>query len=323
MRAPLLHSLLLPGDEPGADALLELAVASGRHPDRDLLYGDEVRLSPVSKEKEPFFKPDYLPRSAAVHELHRPALGRHRRAAGENRRHAGQPDRGWRIRPGAPLCRTRERCAPHPAGCCASGRPANWMTPRWSRRRWNARWIAAASPAQVLATPIPGTWRVRRAVPSKGKVSIIIPTCASHGYIETCIKTSARQDRLSRFRNHLYRQHSAVGGGLEGLAAAECRQGHRNAGRLQLVGLQQPRGRCRGRRVPAVPERRYRDHPGRLARCDDGACAAGRRSASPARSCCIATARCSMPACSLPTTVSDGTRSVSPPMTIRVISGWR
>ncbi len=58
---PVLHSLLLPGDEPGADALLELAVASGRHPDRDLLYGDEVRQSPVSKEMEPFFKPDFSP----------------------------------------------------------------------------------------------------------------------------------------------------------------------------------------------------------------------------------------------------------------------
>ncbi|MEA2739177.1 MAG: hypothetical protein QOH05_2484, partial [Acetobacteraceae bacterium] len=58
---PVLHWLLLPGDEPGADALLELAVASGRHPDRDLLYGDEVRPSPVSRENEPFFKPDFSP----------------------------------------------------------------------------------------------------------------------------------------------------------------------------------------------------------------------------------------------------------------------
>ena len=52
-------------------------------------------------------------------------------------------------------------------------------------RMLERRGIAGA----VLATAIPGTWRVKRAVPAKGKVSIIIPTCASNGYIETCINT--------------------------------------------------------------------------------------------------------------------------------------
>ena len=57
----VLYALLLAGDEPGADALLELAFAAGRHPDRDLLYGDEMRISPVSEENEAFFKPDFSP----------------------------------------------------------------------------------------------------------------------------------------------------------------------------------------------------------------------------------------------------------------------
>ena len=43
--------------------------------------------------------------------------------------------------------------------------------------------------AEVLATPVPGTWRVKRSVAAQGKVSIIIPTCAANGCIETCINT--------------------------------------------------------------------------------------------------------------------------------------
>src|SRR5689334_7353594 len=57
----VLYMLLSPGDEPGADALLELAAAGGQDRDADLLYGDELRVSPVSCEKEPFFKPDFSP----------------------------------------------------------------------------------------------------------------------------------------------------------------------------------------------------------------------------------------------------------------------
>lgn len=56
-----LVGLLLPGDQLGCDALLEIALASGLHRDADLIYGDEVRISPASREREPFFKPDFSP----------------------------------------------------------------------------------------------------------------------------------------------------------------------------------------------------------------------------------------------------------------------
>ncbi len=56
-----LVALLSPGDEPGVDALLELALAKCRNPGSDLFYGDEMRISPVSQEKEAFLKPDYAP----------------------------------------------------------------------------------------------------------------------------------------------------------------------------------------------------------------------------------------------------------------------
>ena len=53
-----LCGLLCPGDELGADALAEIAMAAGLFPNADLLYADEVRISPASHEREPFFKPD-------------------------------------------------------------------------------------------------------------------------------------------------------------------------------------------------------------------------------------------------------------------------
>jgi hypothetical protein len=49
------------GDELGCDALLQIAIASGLHRDADMLYADEVKLSPASREREPFFKPDFSP----------------------------------------------------------------------------------------------------------------------------------------------------------------------------------------------------------------------------------------------------------------------
>ena len=36
---------------------------------------------------------------------------------------------------------------------------------------------------------LPGMYRLRRAIPAKGKVSIIIPTCAAHGHIENYSRT--------------------------------------------------------------------------------------------------------------------------------------
>jgi ADP-heptose:LPS heptosyltransferase/GT2 family glycosyltransferase len=53
--------LLSPGDLLGCDALLELAIASGLHPEADFFYADERRRSPTSGEVEAFFKPQWSP----------------------------------------------------------------------------------------------------------------------------------------------------------------------------------------------------------------------------------------------------------------------
>jgi hypothetical protein len=56
-----LVGLLLPGDELGCDALLEMALSTALHRDVDFIYADEMRISPASHEREPFFKPDFSP----------------------------------------------------------------------------------------------------------------------------------------------------------------------------------------------------------------------------------------------------------------------
>ncbi len=183
-----LCALLLPGDEPGADALLELAVASVRHPACDLLYGDEVRVSPVSHEKEPFFKPDFSPDLLFS---------------------TNYIGRLWAVRAGL-LARTGVtpaglfadgeydlvlRCADQassvhhiPKLLCQRGVVA-LDTIEQEQTALERMLVRRRMAAEVLPGRIAGTWRVRRVVPAKGKVSIIIPTCAAHGYIETCIAT--------------------------------------------------------------------------------------------------------------------------------------
>ena len=56
-----LFGLLCPGDLLGCDALGEIALAGGLHRQPDFLYADEARPSPASREREPFFKPDFSP----------------------------------------------------------------------------------------------------------------------------------------------------------------------------------------------------------------------------------------------------------------------
>lgn len=58
---PQLVVLLSPGDVLGCDALVELAIASGLHPEADFFYADERRRSPTSGEVEAFFKPQWSP----------------------------------------------------------------------------------------------------------------------------------------------------------------------------------------------------------------------------------------------------------------------
>ena len=182
-----LYALLLPGDEPGADALLELAAASGRHR-ADLLYGDEVRDSPVSQHKEPFFKPNFSPDLL----LSTNYIGRLWVVTSVLLAKTGVTPAG--------LAATGEydlllRCAELATGVhhvpkllCHRGAVA-LDDPELEQKALADALDRRGIVGEILATPIPATWRLRRALPEKSKVSIIIPTCAANGYIETCINT--------------------------------------------------------------------------------------------------------------------------------------
>jgi ADP-heptose:LPS heptosyltransferase/GT2 family glycosyltransferase len=185
---PVLYGLLRPGDEPGADALLELALAGGRHPDRDLLYGDEIRLSPVSKDNEPFFKPDFSPDLLlSTNYIGRPwvvsaALLARSGVTPESLIAAGEYDLVLR-------CAEQAGGIHHVPKLLCQRSVAELDDPAQERAALERALDRRGIDGEVLVTPIQGTWRVKRAVPAKGKVSIIIPTCASNGYIETCIDT--------------------------------------------------------------------------------------------------------------------------------------
>ncbi len=184
----MLHALLLPGDEPAADALLELAVAGAKNPQADLVYSDEVRPSPVSNERESFFKPDFSPDLL----LSTNYIGRLWVAASSLLARTGVTPASLAARGEYDLvlrCTELAACVHHvPRLLCQRG-ALNPDTPGQERSALQHALERRGIAAEVIPTPIHGTWRVRREIASKGKVSIIIPTCAANGYIGTIIST--------------------------------------------------------------------------------------------------------------------------------------
>jgi ADP-heptose:LPS heptosyltransferase/GT2 family glycosyltransferase len=186
--APMLCGMLCPGDELGDDALMELALAAGLHRDADFIYADEARISPASRDREPFFKPNYSPDLLlSTNYIGRPwiaspavlaATGVTPRSLAEN----GEYDLVL-------------RCAEHAARvhhvpkllCQRGGEKIDPATAEMAALRHAA--TRGGYAATVLPAAVSGTWRLKRAVEAVGKVSIIVPTCAAHGHIETCINT--------------------------------------------------------------------------------------------------------------------------------------
>ncbi len=183
-----LVGFLSPGDQLGCDALLEIALASGPHRDADLIYADEVRISPASSEREPFFKPDFSPDLLlSMNYIGRPwfastALFGRSGVTVKSLLEAGEYDAVLR-------CAEQAVLIHHvPKLLCMRG------TQQIDDPEIEAAALAQAVARRGLSAEIasgaaPGTWRLRRTQPVTGMVSIIIPTCAARGCIETCIKT--------------------------------------------------------------------------------------------------------------------------------------
>ena len=183
-----LAGFLCVGDELAADALMALALASVLRPGADFIYADEARMSPASHEREAFFKPDFSPDLLL------------------STNYIGRP---WIVRsvlldalsvtPVAlvllgeyDLVLRATEAASHvhhvPKLLCARG-PVDLDSAAMGEaalvRAAERRGIAA----EILPAAVAGSWRFKRTLEGRPKVSIIIPTCAAHGYIETCLET--------------------------------------------------------------------------------------------------------------------------------------
>jgi ADP-heptose:LPS heptosyltransferase/GT2 family glycosyltransferase len=183
-----LVAVLAMGDEAGRDALGAFAIATGLHPHADCLYADDFRLAEGHTRPEAFFKPDFSPALLmSTNYIGRPLVVRPRVMAAADVTPAalmrdGSYDLVLRCTEAASsVHHVRELLSRTDGGAAANKDDgAAALTGALARRG-----IAA----ELLPGMAPSTWRARRTAPVTGKVSIIIPTCAAKGYIETCLKT--------------------------------------------------------------------------------------------------------------------------------------
>jgi len=183
-----LFGVLCPGDLLGCDALGEIALAGGLHHQPEFLYADEARENPASREREPFFKPDFSPDLL----LSTNYIGRPWFAKGSLLRQCAVTPRSLFARGEYDLvlrCTERARGIHHVAKLLAQRGPVALDKDKASRTALARAAKRRGFAAEVKPGCLPGTYRVQRTQRAKGKVSIIIPTCAAHGHIETCIRT--------------------------------------------------------------------------------------------------------------------------------------
>jgi len=184
----ILYGILCAGDELGCDALGEFALLGGLYPDSDLLYADESRISPISQEREPFFKPDFSPDLLlSTNYIGRPWFATGQVLAATSATPAsltadGEFDLILRCTEQAVSIRHVPKllCARGQRDLDSAAAEQTALVRAAERRGFTA---------EVVPSPVSGTWRVKRTATVAGKVSIIIPTCAAHGYVETCITT--------------------------------------------------------------------------------------------------------------------------------------
>ncbi len=188
----------MPGDELGADALLEFAVARAIHGDFDLLYADEVRPNPVNQDREQFFKPDYSPDLLlAMNYIGRPWVVSARTLARTRVSSAslvadGEYDLVLR-------CAELANRIHHIPKLLCQRLAAELDDAAQEEAALNSALRRVGVAGEILPTAVPGTWRLKRRHPAQGKVSIIIPTCAANGYIETCLNTLRNRTAYSNY----------------------------------------------------------------------------------------------------------------------------
>lgn len=184
-----LIGVLCPGDQLGCDALAEIAVARGLYPEVEFFYADEERVSPSSRVREPFFKPAWSPDLL----LSTNYIGRPWWVTANLIATAGVTPQSLLEQHGdydAVLRCTELTSRIHHLPVLLLRRDdTNEIDPSDERRVLASAAIRRGIKAKLLPGCVPGTWRLKRTIPAKGMVSIIIPTCAAKGYVGKCLET--------------------------------------------------------------------------------------------------------------------------------------
>jgi ADP-heptose:LPS heptosyltransferase/GT2 family glycosyltransferase len=190
-------SVLRAGDELSCDALLEVAVATATRRDADFVYGDDRRLNPATGTVDAYFKPQWSPdlllSTNYVGRLwcaRADLVARLETTIGD-----WQRDGDYDVVLRATELATAVLHVPTVL-CQHAQQPPDDA----------AREIAALKRAldrrsiggRIEAGRVAATYRLRRDVRTRGLVSIIIPTCAAGGLIQTCIETLRN---LTTYRN--------------------------------------------------------------------------------------------------------------------------
>jgi ADP-heptose:LPS heptosyltransferase/GT2 family glycosyltransferase len=193
---PVMYGLLRAGDQFGCDALAEAALAMAMH-GAELVYADDSRISSVSNEREAFFKPDFSPDLL----LSTNYIGRAWFATGALMQRAGITPAGLALSGeyDAVLRCTEQTGVIHHVPKLLMHCGAEFPDADRDRAALLATAERRGFPAEVLAGCAPGIYRLRRRTPAKGKVSIIIPTCAAHGHIGNCIRGLRERTAYSHY----------------------------------------------------------------------------------------------------------------------------
>jgi ADP-heptose:LPS heptosyltransferase/GT2 family glycosyltransferase len=185
------------GDELGADALLELALAAAECPEVGFLYGDERRVDPASGTVGPYFKPDWSPElllstnyigrvwAASIDLLRRAGTGLSHLAE------SSEYDSVLRLTEAA------AGIGHVPKVLCARG-PARLDDERQERAALAGAAARRGIEGTIEPGCLPGFHRLKRTVRAGALVSIVMPTAGVRDLFKTAITTLRA---LTRYRD--------------------------------------------------------------------------------------------------------------------------
>ncbi len=184
-------TVLSAGDVLGVDAFLEMAIAAAMHAEADFLYSDERCRNPASGAVDAFFKPqwspDLLSSTNYVGRLWCAREGLIGAVADPSEILLGHGEYDLVLR-----CTEAATAVRHvPAVLCERAAGAT-DDPRQSKAALERMLARRGIAGEIRGGPVPGTYRLKRALTKPGLVSILIPTCAAQGMIETCLTTLRR-----------------------------------------------------------------------------------------------------------------------------------